>query len=61
MEVEDSDLALLFPEMRPLVGRCRFGLDCTHQGEPGCAIRQAAESGEINLRRYESYIKMQED
>ena len=60
-DVEESDLALLFPEMRPLVGSCRFGLDCTHHGEPGCAIRRAAEGGEISLRRYQSYLRIDED
>ena len=37
-EVEADDLALLFPEMRPYVGRCRFGLDCSH------TLRAAAPS-----------------
>jgi ribosome biogenesis GTPase len=47
--------------MYPLVGACRFGLDCTHHGEPGCAIRQAVESSEISPRRYQSCLRINED
>lgn len=54
-EIEGDDLALYFPEMRPLVGRCRFGLDCRHDEEPGCAIRKAVNNGEISPYRYRSY------
>jgi ribosome biogenesis GTPase len=57
-DVREDDLALLFPEMRPLVGRCRFGLDCRHDEEPGCAIRKAVMSGRISPRRYQSYMRL---
>ncbi len=51
----EDHLALLFREMQPLVGKCRFGLDCQHEDEPGCAIRKAVMAGEISPRRYQSY------
>ena len=57
-DVEQDDLALFFPEMRPLVGTCRFGLDCQHNEEPGCAIRNAVNSGLISPYRYQSYLKL---
>jgi ribosome biogenesis GTPase len=57
----DDDMALLFPEMRMLVGKCRFGLDCQHDEEPGCLIRKAVMDGEISPRRYQSYISLKED
>jgi ribosome biogenesis GTPase len=57
----DDDLALLFPEMRDLVGTCRFGLDCQHDEEPGCAIRKAVVDGRISPRRYQSLISLRED
>jgi len=53
-----ADFAYLFPEMRPLIGGCRFGSDCTHVHEPGCAIKEAVESGKIAETRYESYAKL---
>jgi ribosome biogenesis GTPase len=52
------DPALHFPEMRPYVGSCRFGADCSHTHEPGCAIKEAVESGEIDERRYQSLLKL---
>lgn len=60
-DVEDIDLALLFPEMRPYVGKCKFGLDCTHHHEPGCAMTSAFHAGKISQRRYESFLKLRED
>ena len=57
----DDDLAQYFPEMRDLVGACRFGVDCYHVHEPGCAIRAAVETGQIDPRRYESFLHLQEE
>lgn len=55
-DVEPESLALHFAEMRPFVGQCRFGLSCTHDHEPGCAIKDAVEAGTISERRYASYL-----
>lgn len=57
----DIDMAMLFREMQPLVGKCRFGLDCQHDEEPGCAIRKAVVAGEINPRRYQSFITLSKE
>jgi len=57
-DIEPDELALYFPEMRPLVGQCKFGLDCRHDEEPGCAIRQAVLAGAISPRRYQSYLRL---
>ena len=44
-----------------LIGRdCRFG-NCTHTGEPGCAVKKALEEGRIAPSRYASYLNMLED
>ncbi len=51
------DLDQAYREFRPFLGTCRFG-DCRHAGEPGCAVRAAARSGEIAPRRYASYVKL---
>jgi ribosome biogenesis GTPase len=53
-----EELADCFPEMAPLVGRCRFGLDCRHDQEPGCAVRKAVMVGQINPLRYKSYMRL---
>ncbi|MBI4731479.1 MAG: ribosome small subunit-dependent GTPase A [Chloroflexi bacterium] len=60
-DVGQDDLALFFPEMRPLVGRCKFGLDCRHDSEPGCVIRKAVMDGAISPLRYQSFMRLQEE
>lgn len=59
--VESDDLALYFPEMRPFVGACKFGLNCGHDQEPGCAIRRAVNAGQISPYRYQSYLKLKDE
>jgi len=51
------DLDQAWPEFRRFLGKCRFA-DCRHESEPGCAIRAAAEAGEISARRWESFRKL---
>jgi ribosome biogenesis GTPase / thiamine phosphate phosphatase len=46
-----------FVEVARLAAGCRF-LDCRHMREPGCAVRQAVESGAMDARRYESYRRL---
>ncbi|MBN1438400.1 MAG: ribosome small subunit-dependent GTPase A [Anaerolineales bacterium] len=57
---DDVDPALGFREMRPWIGRCRFGVDCRHTEEPGCAIRRAVESGLVSPRRFRSMLRLAE-
>ncbi len=58
-EVEEEELSHFFPEMRDLLGECRFH-NCQHINEPGCAIREAVEEGRIFPSRFDSYISMME-
>ena len=44
-----------FPELNALLGHCKFN-DCHHQGEAGCAIQAAIESGALDARRWQSYL-----
>lgn len=46
-----------FPEIENLLGHCQFR-NCTHKHEKQCALRQAAEQGEILPRRLESYLRL---
>ncbi|EGV51450.1 small ribosomal subunit biogenesis GTPase RsgA [endosymbiont of Riftia pachyptila] len=46
-----------FVELRPYLGRCRFA-DCAHQEEPECAIKQAAEAGQIDPIRLEHFHRL---
>jgi ribosome biogenesis GTPase len=56
-----EELAWCFPEMRPSIGACRFGMDCQHIEEPGCAIREAVVAGQVNPYRYRSYLRLWEE
>lgn len=58
--VESVDLSKSFSEIDTLAGKCRFG-DCTHTNEPGCAVRRALETGELDERRLESYQKLKRE
>lgn len=46
-----------FSDIETLAAQCRFQ-NCTHQGEPGCAVRAALERGELETERWHSYGKL---
>jgi ribosome biogenesis GTPase len=58
-DVSES-LELVFADVEALAEQCRFG-DCVHETEPGCAVREALESGELPERRWASYLKLQKE
>lgn len=47
----------VFAEIEELARRCRFQ-DCAHEREPGCAVLEAVEEGELPVRRLDSYRKL---
>jgi ribosome biogenesis GTPase len=49
-----------FAEITELAERCRFS-DCLHQAEPGCAVRNALDSGQIDPRRLANYHKLMKE
>ena len=58
--IDSARLAEGFREFRPLVDRCRFR-NCRHADDLGCAVRAAAEDGDIAPRRYASYRRILSD
>ena len=56
----EEDLDRAFEDVERLAARCRFP-DCGHEGEPGCAVRAAAEDGSLDARRLESYLKLRRE
>jgi len=58
--VEAEEAASYFPEMLRVADRCRF-IPCTHTHEPGCAVKEALDRGEISPERYNSYLGMLEE
>ena len=57
VDVSQLELSGYFPEMLRVEDNCRF-VPCTHTHEPGCAVKEAVENGEISVERYESYLGM---
>lgn len=60
VNLEKEEIARYFPEMLKAAEHCRF-TPCTHTHEPGCAVKEAVENGEISPERYSSYLGMIED
>ncbi len=60
IEVPDMNPASIshwYPEMREYVDSCRF-TPCLHIHEPGCAVKNAVETGTIDPGRYERYVRI---
>ena len=55
-----ENLQYAFPDFGAHIGKCQFH-DCSHRKEPGCAVRAAVESGEIEKSRYDSYLRLYEN
>ncbi len=49
-----------FEEIAALSADCRY-TDCSHENEPGCAVRAAIERGELSEERYASYLKLKKE
>ena len=54
-----ENLQYAFPDFGKYIGSCRFD-DCSHRKEPGCAVREALEAGQIEATRYDSYLRLYE-
>ena len=54
-----ENLQYAFADFGRYIGQCQFH-DCSHRKEPGCAICQAVEAGEIEATRYDSYLRLYE-
>jgi ribosome biogenesis GTPase len=50
----------VFEDIEDLARNCRY-TDCQHQQEPGCAVREAVESGQLDMGRIENYRKLKKE
>ena len=60
IDFDRHEVAHFFPEIFAASARCRFG-DCTHTGEPGCAVMADIEAQLIAQSRYASYLSVLSD
>lgn len=58
--LDEEGIDAVFGDIAALAERCRFR-DCTHHGEPGCAVEQAVDSGELSVERLEHYQKLERE
>jgi len=54
--LELLDVAHNFREFFELSSQCRFGGQCLHRSEPGCAVKKAIEEGIVSELRYANYL-----
>lgn len=57
--LSEAQLAWGYREFQPFIGQCRFN-DCRHVNDKDCAVRLAAENGEIAASRYQRFLKLRE-
>ena len=57
VDMSKEEVSHYFREIFRISRDCRFG-NCTHTNEPGCAVIEAVEHGEIAMSRYESYLSL---
>ncbi|MCH5235045.1 MAG: ribosome small subunit-dependent GTPase A [Muribaculaceae bacterium] len=60
IEFQPIEVCHYFPEIFKKACECRYG-DCRHLGEPGCAVEEAVEKGEIAPSRFASYLSIMEE
>lgn len=56
----EGGLTGAFVDIEEVARNCRFA-DCSHEGEPGCAVAQALEEGVLDRDRFENYLKMKRE
>ena len=56
----NSGLGEAFSDVERYFTSCRFS-DCQHRAEPGCAVKEALETGELSWERWESYLRLQRE
>lgn len=60
MWIVDDGMDFSFTDINDLIIQCRFS-NCTHNGEPGCAVAQALKEGTLTEKRWKNYWKIQKE
>jgi ribosome biogenesis GTPase len=58
--VDEDSLETVFSEIEQLASDCKFN-DCSHTHEPGCAVKNAVQNGELSKDRLDNYCKMKRE
>jgi len=57
VDISKQELSHYFPEMRAVINQCQFN-NCLHLNEPGCAVKEAVNTGSVHAERYVSYLNI---
>jgi ribosome biogenesis GTPase len=60
LQLDSADMDTTFEDITELAKSCKFN-DCTHEKEPGCAVREHIEQGYLDIHRYHNYQKMKKE
>ena len=60
-DISADNLALYYKDFMPFLGKCGFGMSCSHVVEDNCAIKQAVEEGKISEERYDSWLRITDE
>lgn len=60
IELEKEFISHYFPEMRALIGQCKFH-NCLHINEPNCKVKEELKAGNIAPSRYSTYLSLMEE
>ncbi|MEX0321517.1 MAG: ribosome small subunit-dependent GTPase A [Puniceicoccaceae bacterium] len=57
---DEAGVSKTFADIKSISQQCRFR-NCRHEGEPGCAVQEALETGELSLERYSQFTKLSQE
>jgi len=57
---DEESLDSAFEDISRLAAGCRFA-DCRHNTEPGCAVREAIQRGDLDASHFRNYLKLQRE
>lgn len=60
VDMDKREIFHFFPEIFEVSSRCQYQ-NCTHEHEPGCAVKEAVDNNTINPSRYYSYLSILDD
>jgi ribosome biogenesis GTPase len=59
--IASGEVLLYMREFAGLLGKCAYGISCSHRTEAGCKIMEAVAAGVIHPDRYESFLRIQQE
>ena len=57
---DESTVDAVFPEIEEYAVECYFR-DCTHESEPGCAVRAALAAGDMSIERFAAWESLRQE